>query len=73
MTKKQLTKALTEILERCPNTAFFLEGVQAAIEDLYSDDPEGCPEGFQALDTAVQCFDAAEEEGDDDDDDDDEG
>lgn len=73
MNKKKLRGELGALLEKCPNTAWFLEGVSGAIEDLYSDDDEGgCPEGFEALDTARDAFEAVEGADDDDDDDDEE-
>lgn len=75
MNKAKLRSELGALLAKCEDTGFFLEGVSGAIEDLYADDEEGgCPEGFAALDTAVQAFIARECEGDDDegDDDDDE-
>lgn len=75
MTKAALKRQLAALLAGCPDTAFFLEGVEAVVEDLYADDDEGCPAGFEALDAAVQAFDAAEneeEDGEDDDEEDDE-
>lgn len=69
MTKKQLTERLSELLGQSPNTAYFLEAVEAALEDIYADDDEaGCPEGFEALDAAIKAFDEAESDDDGDDD-----
>jgi hypothetical protein len=62
--KIQLTERLSELLGQCPDTAFFLEGVEAAIEEIYEDDDDGCPDGFEALDAAVKAFE--ERESDDD-------
>jgi len=68
MTKKELRAQLVALLEQCPGTAYFLEGVSGAIESLYADDEgDGCPEGFEALDAAVTAFDECEEDGDGDD------
>ncbi len=71
MKKKQLQRELAALLERSPSTTFFLEAVSGAIEELYADDEDdGCAEGFKALDTAAQEFEAYDAAGDEDDEDD---
>lgn len=56
---------LRELLDSAQNTAEFLQDVQSAIETLYADsDGDGCPDGFTALDEAIEAFEACEGEGD---------
>lgn len=73
---KAVVVRLKAILEASETTAAFLGDVQRAIESLYAEDEDApdCPEGFAALDTAIEAFEAAElaatglgEEGEDDD------
>jgi hypothetical protein len=61
MSKKNV-EALCKVLDSSNSTAEFLQDVIGALEKFYADDDEpACPEGFAALDAAVQAFE--EEEG----------
>ncbi|HEY3254392.1 MAG TPA: hypothetical protein VGJ91_10600 [Polyangiaceae bacterium] len=66
-----LRKQLRQLLDSSPSTGEFLEDVQAAIESLYAETEDDCPDGFKALDAAVEAFEANEESDDDEDDEDD--
>jgi hypothetical protein len=65
MNTKQAAAKLLPILEGCESTAEFLEAVKRALETMYADEsdicPEGCPAGFEALDTAIEAFQAHDE------------
>lgn len=55
--KAKTTAALLTLLEGCESTADFLICVQSAIEQLYADETaDTCPEGFAALDSAIDAF-----------------
>jgi hypothetical protein len=58
---KALQRELRELLDRAPSTASFLQDVIATIEQLYAESGDECPEGFGALDQAVEAFDDCEE------------
>lgn len=58
---KRNRQALRAILDASDSTAEFLQSVVNAIESLYAEDDSECPDGFAALDTAVQAFEEAEE------------
>lgn len=60
-------KQLRQLLDSAPCTSEFLEDVQAAIESLYAESDDDCPDGFKALDAAVEAFEANEEDDEDDD------
>lgn len=74
----QARKQLRQLLDAAPSTAEFLEDVQRAIESLYAETDGECPEGFGALDKAIEAFedyegeDLGEDDDDEEDDDDDE-
>jgi hypothetical protein len=58
---KAKVKKLKDILESYENTAEFLTDVQSAIESNFADDPNAeCPDGFTALDEAIEAFSLAE-------------
>ena len=61
-------KQLRQLLDNAPSTAEFLEDVQAAIESLYGETEGECPDGFGALDKAIEAFEAEEEDDDEEDD-----
>jgi hypothetical protein len=57
MNQKALAKELRSLLDRAGGTSDFLQAVVVAIESLYADSEGGeCPEGFSALDQAVDAF-----------------
>lgn len=61
MSKKNQT-ALRAVLDASDSSAAFLQDVIAALEALYSElEDVECPDGFAALDAAVQAFEEAEE------------
>ena len=73
MRPAHLKRTLKEVLEACSTSTEFLQGVVAALEDLHADDEDNATAaGFEALDKAIEAFEAAESDDDDDDDDDDE-
>jgi len=60
---KRNQEALRAVLDASDSTSAFLQDVIAAIEGLFAElEDVECPEGFEALDVAVQHFEAAEEE-----------
>lgn len=65
-------RQLRQLLDNAPSTAEFLEDVQAVIEALFGETDGECPDGFGALDKAIEAFEAAEDEDGNDDEDDDE-
>jgi hypothetical protein len=59
---KRNQAALRAVLDASDTTSDFLQDVLTAIEGLYAElEDVECPEGFAALDAAVQAFEAAEE------------
>lgn len=59
---KRNQQALRAILDASDSTSDFLQDVVAAIEALYAElEDVECPEGFAALDVALQHFEEAEE------------
>lgn len=48
--------SVKKVLDQYQDTASFLQDLIGVLEELYADDPEGCPEGFSALDQAVAAF-----------------
>lgn len=55
--------ALRAVLDASDTTSAFLQDVISVLESFFAEmEDSECPEGFSALDTAVQAFEAAEEE-----------
>jgi|GEM_PF-2700046 len=69
---KPRVRKLYAILEDCEDTGAFLLDVALAVEHLYSESVNGCPDGFRHLDRAIEAFKECESEDDEEDDGDEE-